>query len=290
MAKRYAEQGVAGLEALPGVGTHIARTLAELFDRGRIERLDRLRDKTGVDVLGLLAIDGIGPKRLRTLWRELRVRSVEDLEQAVAQRCLQGLPGFGVRSEERLGEILELRRRSSRRMALARARTIAEGLREALERHPKVIRCEIAGSIRRRRKDVGDIDLVVASNDADAVAHDFLEREDIALVHAKGPHRISVALDAGIDCDVRVVPPDAFGSALLYFTGSRAHTIALRQLALAQGLHLNEYGLYRGKRKIAGESEEGIYTALSLPWLPPEKRRGQSEIRDALRGLRNDAR
>lgn len=290
VAEICANEGVEGLEALRGVGDHIARTIDELLSTGSIERLERLRRTAPVEVTSLLAIDGIGPKRLKTLWEELQVRTVEDLEHAVAQKSVQGLPGFGPRSEERLRHVLQLRRRGAERIPLARATTIAERLHAELESHPKVRRCTVAGSIRRGRATVGDIDLVVTSEDPEAVARDFLARDEIDLVYAKGPHRVSVALDSAIDVDLRIVPPECFGSALLYFTGSRPHTVALRQLALAQGLRLNEYGLFQGERKVAGQTEEEVYAALSLPYIPPEERRGGTEIRDALQTARKRTR
>jgi DNA polymerase (family 10) len=282
IAEICSEEGVGGLEALPGIGSHIACALRELLDTGTIARLERLRRTTPVAVMSLLAIDGIGPKRLRTLWEELRVCTVEDLEHAVSQNSLQGLPGFGVRSEERLRQALRLRRRRAGRVSLRQAEAVAQRLRQELLMDPKVSRCSVAGSIRRGRSTVGDIDLVVVSDDAPAVAKAFLSRSEIALVYARGPHRVSVALESSIHVDLRIVPPECFGSALLYFTGSRAHTVALRQLALAQGLRLNEYGLFRGKHRIAGKTEEEVYSALSLPYLQPEARLGGTEIRDAL--------
>jgi DNA polymerase (family 10) len=285
-----AEEGARGLEALPAVGPQIARTLCELLDTGAIARLERLRQRTQVDVVSLLSIDGIGPKRLKTLWEELRVRTVQDLEHAVAHKSVQALPGFGVRSEERLRQVLRVRQCGAGRMPLKEAAAIAERLREQLERHPKVSRCSVAGSIRRGLSTVGDIDLVVASDDAPAVAQAFLARPDIALVYAKGPQRVSVALESSIDVDLRIVSPACFGSALLYLTGSRVHTVALRRLALAQGLRLNEYGLFRGKHRIAGEEEEEVYVALSLPYLPPGERLGGTEIRSALQEARGSDR
>lgn len=282
IAEIYWEEDVGGLEALPGIGSAIACTLSELLTSGTTARLERLRRTTPVAVMSLLAIEGIGPKRLKTLWEELRVCTVEDLEHAVAQKSVQGLPGFGAQSEERLRQVLRLRRRGAGRVPLRQAAAVAERLQQELMKEPNVSRCSVAGSIRRGRSMVGDIDLVVESDDAPAVAKAFLARSEIALVYAKGPHRVSVALESSIHLDLRIVPPVCFGSALLYFTGSRAHTIALRQLALAQGLRLNEYGLFRGKQRIAGKTEEELYAALSLPYLQPEERLGGTEIRDAL--------
>jgi len=289
IAEIYSEEGAEGLQALPGIGSHIAGTLCELLDTGMIARLERMRRTMPVAVMSLLAIEGIGTKRLRTLWEELRVRTVEDLERAVAQNGVQGLPGFGALSEERLRQALWLRRRGVGRVPLRRATAIAERLRQELVKDPKVSRCSVAGSIRRGLSTAGDIDLVVASDDAPAVAKAFLARSEIAVVYAKGPQRVSVALESSIHVDLRIVPPSCFGSALLYFTGSRAHTVALRQLALAQGLRLNEYGLFRGKQRIAGKTEEEVYAALFLPYLQPEERLGGTEIRDALqKSLKRD--
>jgi DNA polymerase (family 10) len=290
VARLYESEGVAGLEALPGIGEHIAEALREQLETGRIARLERLRRATGVDVLGLLAVDGVGPKRLRTLWHALKVRTVADLEHAVAHHEVRDLPGFGARSEERLHDVLQLRRRGHPRIPLSRAARLAERLRADLANDPHVKDVCVAGSIRRRLSTVGDVDLVVASEDAGAVAGAFLDRAPIAGVHAKGPHRVSVTLESGVDVDLRIVEPEQFGAALLYFTGSRAHTIALRQLALAQRLRLNEYGLFRGKQKIAGRTEEEIYAALSLPFIAPEARLGGSEIRDALQSAREQGR
>jgi DNA polymerase (family 10) len=283
IAEIYTQDGAVGLEALPGIGPHIASTLREFLDTGAIARLERLRRTTPVAVMSLLAIDGIGPKRLKTLWEELRVCTVEDLEHAVAQRSVQGLPGFGARSEERLAQTLRLRRRGAGRAPRLKAAAIAERLRQEFLKDSNVSRCSVAGSIRRGVSTVGDIDLVVESDDASAVAKAFLACPEIGLVYAKGPQRVSVALDSSLHVDLRIVPPECYGSALLYFTGSRAHTVALRQLALAQGLRLNEYGLFRGEQRIAGKTEEEVYAALSLPYLQPEERLGGTEIRDALR-------
>lgn len=290
LAARYDREGEAGLEALRGIGPYIAKTLRELLETGTSRRLERLRRKAPVDVLGLLAIDGIGPKRLRTLWQHLHVATVKDLEHALDEGRVRALPGFGSASEERLRRVLRLHRDGVHRVPLREAAALADGLRRELEAHPSIERCVVAGSIRRRQDTVGDIDLVAVSDDAPAAAAALLARPDLDMVYSRGPQRVSVALASGIDVDLRIVPRESFGSALLYFTGSRAHTLALRQLALAQGLRLNEYGLYRGEARIAGQTEEEIYAALSLPYLDPTERRGSAEIHDALHREREGAR
>jgi len=278
----YAEQGAPGLEDLPGIGPHIAGTLGELIDTGQLKRLDQLRRKAPVDVLGLLAVDGIGGQTLKALWSQLGVRTLEDLEKAIADGRVEGLPGFGHRRAERLRQNLQIQRKGRDRVPRERAAPIAEHLCAALAHHKSVLQSSIAGSLRRGRSTVGDIDLVVASDDPAGVAACLIAQPEVEHVYSRGPKRVSVRLCGGIDLDLRTVPAAAYGSALLYFTGSRAHHVALRRLALAQGLRLNEYGLFRGRQKIAGATEAEIYAALSLPYLPPEERRGESEIRDAL--------
>lgn len=276
-------EGERGLEGIPGVGSRIAAILCDLLDRGRTPQLDRLRREVPVDVTALLAVDGIGPKTLKRLWEGLDVRTLADLEDALEHGRIRELPGFGPRREERLRRAVQIQQRGRARIPRERAAPIAERLRECLAGDPRVQECEVAGSLRRGSAAVGDIDLVAASDDPAGAASLLLADPDVVHVYSRGPHRVSVRLKQGIDVDLRIVPLQSFGAALLYFTGSRAHTLALRRLALSQGLRLNEYGLFRGHRWIAGATEAQTYEALSLPFIPPEARRGESEIRDALR-------
>jgi DNA polymerase (family 10) len=282
----WKDQGSKGLQALPGIGPHIAETLSELFETGHLVRLEQLREKSPVDVDALLAVDGIGPKTLRALWQKLGVRTLDDLERVLDEGRVLELSGFGHKREERLRRAVRSQRSGSRRVAWGQAAAIANRLCETLAGHPEVIRCDVAGSIRREEPSVGDIDLVVASDDAESVAASVLEWPEVEDVYSRGPYRVSVQLESGLDVDVRIVTPACYGSAWLYFTGSRGHTVNLRRLALAQGMRLNEYGLFRDGRRIAGETEAGVYAALSLPEIPPSSRRGRSEIRDALREAR----
>jgi DNA polymerase (family 10) len=275
--------GPQGLEQLPGIGSHIANTLCELIDAGRSSRLDRLSRQIPVDVMQLLAIDGIGIKAVEALWKHLAVRNIDDLTKALDADRVCELPRFGKRRAARLREAVRAYRGGPRRMPLAWAREIAMRLREQIARHPAVVECVIAGSIRRGCELVGDIDLVAASGDPEAVAACLLELPEVGAVHLRGPRRVSVRLQSGIDVDMRVVPRESFGAALLYFTGSRQHTLGLRRLALAQGLRLNEYGLFSGRSCLAAATEEEVYAALSLPYIPPEARVGGGEIRAALR-------
>lgn len=272
-----------GLERLPGIGSHIAAVICELLDTGKAQQLERLRKKTPVDVMALLAVDGIGSKTLKLLWQKLRVRTLDDLERALDAGRVRALPGFGARKEARLRQAVRIQRGGSQRVPRSKAAPIATRLRAAIASHPAVSECTIAGSLRRGLPTIGDIDLVAASEDPEAVADVLLQHPDVAYVYSRGPQRVNVRLKQGLDVDLRTVAPECYGSALLYFTGNRAHTVALRRLALAEGLRLNEYGLFRGSRRIAGATEQEIYEALALRFVPPGSRRGEAEIRDALR-------
>jgi DNA polymerase (family 10) len=285
VAEIRAADGTEGLDRLPGVGPHIASLICELVDSGTASQLERLRKKAPVDVMGLLAVDGVGGKTVKVLWDELRVRTLDDLERALEEERVEGLPGFGKRRVERLRQALRIQRRGRERVRRKPALAIARRLQDAVEGHPSVQACSVAGSLRRGLPTVGDIDLVAASKDPEATAECLLGLPEVSHVYSRGPHRVSVRLEKGVDVDLRIVAPESYGSALLYFTGSRAHVVALRRLALAQGLRLNEYGLFRGRARIAGATEREIYEALSLPYLAPEQREGESEVRDALRKL-----
>jgi DNA polymerase (family 10) len=285
VAEILSEEGVEGLDRLPGVGPHIAALIGELLETGRAKQLDRLRRKAPVDVMELLAVDGIGRKTLKVLWEKLGVRSLDELGASLASDRVAQLPGFGKRRVERLRQALRIRQRGPGRVSRKRAGPIAERLRAVIAAHPSVTECAVAGSLRRGLPTVGDIDLVAASRDPDATASCLLERPEVAHVYSRGPHRVSVRLKAGVDVDLRIIAPRSYGSALLYFTGSRAHVVALRRLALAQGFRLNEYGLFRGRQRIAGDTERDVYEALSLRYVPPEDRRGESEVRDGLRNV-----
>lgn len=278
----FQQGGEPALEALPGIGSHIAGALAELIQTGRLRRLERLRSEVPIDVMALLAVDGIGIQTVKTLWETLGVRNLVDLEAALETEQVQAIPRFGPRRVARLRDALHAQQDGQRRFPLAFAREIAEDFRARIAAHPSVSDCHIAGSIRRRCAQVGDIDLVAASTDAGSLAKLVLGEAEVVHVYSRGPRRVSIRLGAGIDLDLRIVSVGSLGAALLYFTGSRQHTLALRRLALAEGLRLNEYGLYRRQRRIAGRTEASIYEALALPCIPPEQRLGGTEIRDAL--------
>ncbi len=269
------------LPKLPGIGADLAGKIDEFARSGRLALLDRLRKEMPSGVAEMLQLPGLGPKRVRALYDELHVTSLPQLLRAARDGRVRALPGFGVRTEERIAAAIEAHTHTTRRLKLATATQYAETLIEYLRQAPKVDKVIGAGSLRRARETVGDVDLLVTAADGAAVCSHFLAYPEIAEVRQAGDTRASVVLQSGLQVDLRVVPEASFGAALVYFTGSKAHNIRLRNLALDHGLKLNEYGLFKGKRSIAGESEEAVYDALGLPWIPPELREDRGEIEAA---------
>jgi DNA polymerase (family 10) len=278
LAEIFARGGLAALEELPGIGKGIAGRIAAMLDSGVMADLEALREKTPIDLPGLTAIDGVGAKTARALWRALGVRSVADLKRAAEEGRIRGLPHFGQKSERNLLQAIAFLEEAAGRRPLGGVLELAIRLETALAQCPGVVAAAVAGSIRRRRDTVGDVDLLCASTAPARVGALFESLPEVRTVLAHGPTKTVVRLSNGLDADLRVLEPDAFGAALLYFTGSKAHNIALRKLALKQRLLLNEYGLFAGERRIAGRTEEEVYQALGLAWVPPELREDSGEV------------
>lgn len=284
LADIYAEGGAAAIDDLSGIGKRIAAHIAELLETGTMTDLEALRVRTPVDVLELTAVEGIGPKKARALWEALGVRSVADLERAAAEGRIRALPHFGARSEEKLLAALAFYEEAAGRRPLGDVLESARRLEAALRAVPGVLQAAVAGSIRRHRDTIGDVDLLVAATDATRVSQAFARLPEVHTVLAQGPTKTLVRLANGMDADLRVLAPQSYGAALLYFTGSKAHNIALRTLALKRGLKLNEYGLFRGEQSLAARTEDDVYAALGLPWIPPEMREDTGEVEAALQG------
>lgn len=271
-------------DALPGIGTDLAAKIAELLATGRLSALEKLRRRVPPGVRELLALPGLGPVRVRALMTGLHVRDREDLKRALAAGALARLRGFGPKLKSHLQSALaEPAAREARRLPLSVAAQYAEPLRRYLGAIRGVTRVEIAGSYRRGRDTVGDLDVLLC---APAGVDPFgpLERyPDLRALSASGTTKAAGVLRNGLQVDLRAVPKESFGSALQYFTGSRDHGIHLRRRAQERGLKLSEYGLFRGERRIAGETEEGVYRALALEFVPPELREDRGEIEAAAR-------
>ena len=272
------------LTRLPGIGKDLAAKVEEIVTTGRCRALEKLERKLPPSLGELLQLPGLGPKRVKQLYRELDIHTPLQLARAARDGRLRRLPGFGEKTELRILQALEAHAATERRFKLAVAAQYALPLKRYLEAGPGVKQVEIAGSFRRARETVGDLDLLVLARDGDAVTRHFAAYDEVARVQARGGTRATVILRCGLQVDLRVVPPESFGAALHYFTGSKAHNIAIRRLGQARGLKINEYGVFRGRRRVGGRTEAEVYRAVGLPYIPPELREDHGEIEAARAG------
>lgn len=278
LSELSARGGAASIEAIPGVGKSIAEKIIELLTTGKCAYYDELRHQTPVDLSELSAVEGLGPKKIKILYERLRIKTVVDLEHAARDGKIQKLEGFGAKTEENILRSLEFLKKGQGRFTLGVALPEVRVMLAALRAEPHVTRAEVAGSIRRRKETVGDADILVISDQPKSVMDFFVAMPGVTLVLAHGDTKSAVKLQNGFQVDLRVVPASSYGAALNYFTGSKEHNIALRQRAIERGFKLNEYGLFRGKTQIAGKTEEEIYAALGLDYVPPELREMTGEI------------
>jgi DNA polymerase (family 10) len=285
LPREVAEQaGTTTIEALPGIGEDLAAKIRELAATGHLRALEKLRHDVPAGLRELLELPGLGPVRVRALYSALGVKSLEALRRALAAGKLGDLRGFGPGIRSRLAAALEARAAGpERRVPWSVARQSAGPLKAYLEAVRGVERVEVAGSFRRGRDTVGDLDVLVSATDAAPAAASLARYEELREITASGETKLSAVLRSGLKVDVRIVAPSSFGAALEYFTGSREHGIRLRRRAQERGLKLSEYGLYRGRRRIAGATEEEIFRALGLPWIAPELREDRGEIEAAER-------
>ncbi len=272
---------VKALRAIPGVGASIAAKIAEYRETGSIRALDELRAKIPSGVLELTRVPGLGPKRALQLNRDLGVQSVDDLAAAIKAGRLDGLAGFGAKSEERIAAGIEVYRQGRERVLLDVALRTATEMVDTLT--PLSQRCAYAGSLRRWRETIGDIDILAAADDSAPLMAAFSAGHEVV---ASGPTKTTVRTASGLTADLRVVPLDAWGAALQYFTGSAAHNVAVRQIAIKQKLKLSEYGLFDAETNalIVSRTEEEVYDRLGLAWVPPAMREDRGEIEAAAQG------
>jgi DNA polymerase (family 10) len=274
----------ADLTELPGIGKDLAGKIQEIVDTGRCATLKKLEQEIPPALTELLKIPGLGPKRVKTLYQELDIHTSEQLQRAARDGRLRELPGFGTKTEQRILDALEKHAATGKRFKLAVAAQYADSLTGYLRQTPGVQQAMVAGSFRRNRETVGDLDILVTTDDSRTVMQRFVGYDEVAQVLSHGPTRASVILRSGLQVDVRVVKPASFGAALHYFTGSKAHNIAIRRLGQARGLKINEYGVFRDKTAVAGETEESVFRAVGLPYIPPELREDRGEIEAARAG------
>lgn len=283
----------ADLTAIKGIGKEIAAKVRTLVETGAMPQLVELEERVPTGLLEVTRVKGIGPKQAATLWRALGVRSVDDLEEAARAGRLTELKGFGAKSTDRVLRGIESYRRNVGRLPLGHVDAVlAPLLRRLLDVHG-VRRLEVAGSYRRRKESVGDIDIVAVADDPAKLSDALTGYDEVASVLGKGETKTSVELHQGLQVDLRTVEEDSFGAAVLYFTGSKEHNVQLRQLALDRSWHLNEYGLFAGGepgkdrpggKRLAGATEEEVYAHLGLAYVPPELREGRGEVAAAAAG------
>ncbi len=268
------------LTDLPGIGGSIAKEITALLETGTLPQRQQLVATIPPGLLDLLRIPGLGPKRVKLFHDELKVNSVADLKQALAAGKIAKLGGFGPKLLEKIREGVAGAAAGSgqRRMVLHEAEQYARALVEYLKAGGGIDAIEVAGSFRRRKETIGDLDIVVSGANAPDLISRFGKFGEVTHVASQGDTRSTVRLSSGLQVDLRVIEPACFGAALQYFTGSQAHNIELRKIAQAKKLKLNEYGLYRGSKCIGGRTEEEVYAALGLDWIPPELREGRNEI------------
>lgn len=277
----FTEHGAKGLDGIPGVGAGIAEHLEELFTSGHFKEYEQFKKKVPVDIVGLTSIQGVGPQTVKTLWDKLHIKNVDDLEQAARAGKISTIPRFGKRTEEKILKSIDFMHRSGQRFILGFAAADIERLHHMIARMPQVDRIEVAGSFRRWKDTIGDIDILIVSTKPESVMTKLLALPEVAHVYGTGPTKTNLRLKSGIDVDVRIVPEKSWGAALNYFTGSEAHNIALRKLAQRHGWKLSEYGLFKGTKMLAGRTERDVYEHLGLPYIEPELREMTGEFEAA---------
>jgi DNA polymerase (family 10) len=275
-----------GLREIPGVGRSIADKVAEYLSTGHVPAIEETRAAIPAGVRELMSIPTLGPKKAMTLYEDLRIASVDQLLDAVRAGALRDLKGFGPKTEENILHGVELMQQAGDRILLGAAMDIAEEAVAWLSGAAACERCVAAGSVRRMKETIGDIDLLVAAKDPGPVMEAFTRLPQAAETVVHGEKKTSVRTTKGLQVDLRVLPPDSFGAGLQYFTGSKPHNIATRTIAVRKGLKLSEYGLFDAEsgRQIASRTEEEVYERLGLPWIPPTLREDRGEVAAAQRG------
>jgi len=280
----YKEGGKAALEEIPGVGKNIAEKIEEYLKTGKIKSYQNLKKKTPVQIEELTAVEGLGPKRVKVLYQKLGIRNLKDLEKAAKTHKISSLFGFDQKSEKNILEGIAFLKRSKGRFLLGEILPAVKEIEEKLKTLKEINQISVAGSVRRRKETIGDVDFLITTKNPLKVMVFFVSLPDVVKIWGKGTTKSSIRLKQGLDVDLRVVPEKSYGSALQYFTGSKEHNIVTRKIAIDKGLKLNEYGVFKGKRMIAGKTEEEVYKILGMEYPSPELRENRGEIEMALEG------
>ncbi len=294
LASMYGRCGITCIDDLPGIGASIAEKIKELVTTGHLASYEQLKKEYPVDLPGITAIQNIGPKTALALYKKLKIKTVADLERAAKAGTIAGLPGFGKKTQENILQSIAFLQKDTGRFLLHQALPLSLAIVAKLKPLPGVTHCEAAGSIRRRKETIGDIDILITTSKPNLAIEKFKSLPEIERVTEEGPTKIGVRYRAGINGDLRILKPDEYGSALLYFTGSKEHNVNIRELAVKKGWKLSEYGLFsakrgsapggKGNKRIAGKTEEEIYKKFGMEWIPPEIREAHGEIEAAMAG------
>lgn len=274
------------LEEIPGIGKSIREKIEEILATGKCHFLEELRAKVPPGLTELLKLEGLGPKKVKVLYDELGVDSIDRLEKAAQAGKLRSLPGMGLKTEEKVLKAIENYRAGVGRFKLSVGFMYAQALLDYLSKVSGVKRLDAAGSFRRRKETIGDLDILVICRPDSGVMDRFTKYEEVAEIISHGETKSSVRLKCGLQVDVRVLPEESYGAALHYFTGSKAHNVAIRERARERGLKISEYGIFRAKdeKRLGGKEEEEVFKAVGLPFIPPELREDRGEIQAAEKG------
>lgn len=270
------------LTKLPGIGKDLAQKIKEIIETGSFEKLRELEQKVPPGLIELLKVEGLGPKRIKTLYETLGITSLEELKEAAATGKIRELPGFGKKIEQTILKGVVLAKKEGRRFRWVFAESLATELVNFLKEAKGLNEIEVAGSFRRKKETVGDLDILVTASKPERIIEHFVTFGDIKTVLSKGQTRSTVILTSDMQVDLRAVEEESYGSALHYFTGSKAHNIAIRGLAQKLGLKINEYGVFKANKRIAGRNENDIFAAVGLPYIEPELRENRGEIEAAM--------
>ncbi len=275
----YKEGGGKALLAIPSVGKGIADKIIEYIETGHVDEYEKMRKAAPVNLSELRSVEGLGPKHIRFLYEKLGIRNVKDLEKAARAKKIRALPGFGEKSEEKiLKSIGFFKKRSDGRTLLGTAAPFVRLLEKRLANLREVEQLVVAGSIRRRKETIGDIDILIISREPERVMDFFVKMPEVVAILGQGKTKSSVKTAMGLNIDLRVLPQKSYGAGLLYFTGSKKHNVILREVAIERGYKLSEYGLFKGTRQLPAETEEDIYKTLGLDYIEPELRENTGEV------------
>lgn len=274
----YSKQGVKGLLEIPSVGKAIALKIEEYLKTHKVHHLEELKAKVPVSIDEMYGIEGIGPKTIKMFYDKLQIKNLADLEKAATEGKLKTLPGFTEKKEHDIIKQIEFFKRGRGRFIIGEIYPLVKQIETRLQSISGVINAVATGSIRRMKETIGDIDYLVVCNDPEQVIDFFVKMPEVQEILGKGQAKAFVKLASGIDADLLVVPEESWGSALQYFTGSKEHSVQLRKMAISKGLRLNEWGVFKGDKSIAGATEEEVYKTLGIQWMPPEMRENTGEI------------